>query len=159
MRFALEARPGQVAYDLVSAERLLRAVDGMEELGFALCPAHFHWQGVDPCEFARAFPDRILQVTLRDAAVTLTGRNSILNAHLPPGDGRRGWSYRVAGRGGVDWEALVRTLNEIGCYGVWSVNPADPAMERDFAAAEAAGFARRLDFPAADGGTSAAFGE
>jgi sugar phosphate isomerase/epimerase len=158
LRFALEARPGQIAYDLLSAERLLRAVDGMEALGFAFCPAHFHWQGLDPCEFARAFPDRLFQVTLRDAAVTLTGRNSILSAHLPPGDGRRGWSYRLVGRGGIDWEALVRTLNEIGCHVVWSVNAADPGMERDFAAAEAASFARRLDFPCMNGG-DAAFGD
>lgn len=162
LRFALEARPGQVAYDLVSAERLLRAVDGVEELGFAFCPAHFHWQGIDPCEFLRAFPDRIFQVTLRDVAVSLSGRNSLLAAHLPPGDHRRGWSFRVAGRGNVDWEAVVRTLNDVGCHQVWSVSALDPAMERDFAAMEVASLARRLDFPLADGGVfgpGSAFGD
>jgi hypothetical protein len=57
---------------------------------------------------------------------------------------------------------VVRTLNDVGCYQVWSVNALDPAMERDFAAMEVASLARRMDFPPADGsafGSGSAFGD
>ena len=37
-------------------------------------PATCIWQGVDPVEFIRAFPDRIYHVHVKDAIVTLNGR-------------------------------------------------------------------------------------
>src|SRR5439155_8349797 len=46
VRFALEVHPGQIAFDLYSAERALAAVEGREEFGFLFDPAHLHWQGV-----------------------------------------------------------------------------------------------------------------
>src|SRR5262249_1490271 len=113
LRFALEVHPGQIAFDLYSAERALEAVDGRGEFGFLVDPSHFHWQGVDPVEFLRRFPDRIYHVHVKDTAVTLNGRSSILNSHLPYGDPRRGWDFRAPGRGGVDWEAVIRALAEI----------------------------------------------
>lgn len=146
VKFAAEVHPGQVAFDLYSAEMALDALGGREEFGFLFDPSHLHWQGVDPVEFLRRFPDRIYHVHVKDAALTLNGRSGILNSYLPPGDARRGWHFRSPGRGGIDWEAVVRTLNEIGYDGPLAVEWKDPAMNRDYGAEDACKFVKRLNF-------------
>jgi sugar phosphate isomerase/epimerase len=148
LRYACEVHPGQLAYDFYSAERVLDALDGRPEFGFLLDPSHFHWQGVDPVAFIRRFPDRIFHVHVKDAAITLDGRSGLLNSYLPPGDPRRGWHSRSPGRGGVDWEALIRALNEVGYDGSLAVEWSDAGMDRAFGAEEACRFVRRLDFEA-----------
>jgi sugar phosphate isomerase/epimerase len=160
IRYALEVHPGQIAFDLYTAERALEAVDGREEFGFLFDPSHFHWQGLDPVEFLRKFPDRIYHVHIKDTAVTLNGRTSLLNSHLPYGDPRRGWDFRGPGRGGIDWEGVIRALNEIGYDGPLAVEFKDAAVEREYGAEEACQFVKRLDFePArrAGGGERSAF--
>jgi sugar phosphate isomerase/epimerase len=146
LRYAFEVHPGQLAFDLYSAEMVLDAVDGREEFGFTLDPSHLHWIGVDPVEFVRRFRDRIYHVHIKDLAIALNGRNSLLNSYLPKGDPRRGWNYRSPGRGGVDWEAFIRSLNEIGYDGALAVEWSDSGMDPDFGADEACKFVRRLDF-------------
>jgi sugar phosphate isomerase/epimerase len=146
LRFALEVHPGQVAFDLYSAEMVLDAVDGRDELGFTLDPSHLAWQGVDPLEFLRRFPDRIYHVHIKDLALTLNGRSGVLNSYLPVGDARRGWEHRCPGRGGVDWEAFIRGLSAIGYDGPLSVEFSDPLMQREYGAEEACQFVKRLDF-------------
>lgn len=146
VKFALEVQPGQVAFDLYSAEMLLNALDGREELGFTFDPSPLHWQGLDPVEFLRRFPDRIFHVHARDAVVTLNGRSGILNSYLPSGDPRRGWEFRAPGHGGIDWEAVVRGLNEINYDGPLSVEYQDSGMDRDFGAEDACKFMKRIDF-------------
>ena len=74
VRFALEVHPTEIAFDLYTAERALAAIDRREEFGFNFDPSHLLWQGVDPVEFIRAFPDRIYHVHVKDAIVTLNGR-------------------------------------------------------------------------------------
>lgn len=147
LRFALEVHPGQVAFDLYSAELVLEALEGREEFGFTFDPSHLHWQGVDPVEFLRRFPDRIYHVHVKDLALTLNGRSGVLNSYLPPGDSRRGWHYRAPGHGGLDWENIVRALNDIGYDGPLSVEFSDAGMDRDHGAEEACKFVGRLDFP------------
>ena len=93
-RFAFEVGPGQIAFDLYSAEMVLDALNGREEFGFLFDPSHLHWQGLDPVEFLRRFPDRIHHVHVTDATLTLNGRSSILSSYLPAGDPRRGWDFR-----------------------------------------------------------------
>ena len=82
VKFALEVHPAEIAFDLLTARRALAALDTREEFGFTLNPAQLIWQGVDPVEFVRAFPDRIFHVHLTDAVVTLDGRSGILASHL-----------------------------------------------------------------------------
>jgi sugar phosphate isomerase/epimerase len=147
IRFALEVHPGQVAFDLYSAEMVLEALDGREEFGFTFDPSHFFWQGVDPAEFVRRFPDRIFHVHIKDAAMTLNGRTGVLNAYQPYGDIRRGWEFRAPGHGGIDWESLIRALNAIHYEGPLSVEWSDPSMNREHGAEEACKFVKRLDFP------------
>lgn len=146
VRFAAEIHPGQVAFDLYSAEMALDALGGREEFGFTLDPSHLHWQGVDPVECVRRFPDRIYHVHVKDVALTLNGRTGLLNSYLPHGDPRRGWHFRSPGRGGVDWEALIRALHEIGYAGPLSIEWKDSAMSREQGVEEACKFVKRLDF-------------
>jgi sugar phosphate isomerase/epimerase len=157
IKFALEVHPGQIAFDLYSAERALEAINRREEFGFLFDPSHFHWQGLDPVEFLRQFPDRIFHVHLKDAALTLNGRSSILNSYLPYGDSRRGWDFRAPGRGGIDWEGVMRALHEIGYEGPLAVEFKDAAVQREFGAQEACQFAKRLDFEQAPRGNGPAF--
>jgi sugar phosphate isomerase/epimerase len=146
LKLACVLRPGQLAFDLYSAEMLIDSVAGREELGFALDPAQLHWQGVDPVEVVRRFPDRIFLVHVTDAAISLNGRSGLLNSYWPSGDSRRGWDYRSPGHGGIDWEALIRTLNEVGYNGPLAVDWADPGMSREYGAEDACRFVQRLDF-------------
>src|SRR6185436_19219822 len=157
VRFALEVHPTEIAFDLYSAQRSLEALDRREEFGFNFDPSHLIWQGVDPVEFLRAFPDRIYHVHVKDAIVTLNGRTGILASHLNFGDARRGWEIRSPGRGGVNFEEIIRALNAIGYQGPLSVEWEDVGMDREAGAKEAAEFVKRLDFSPSARAFDAAF--
>jgi sugar phosphate isomerase/epimerase len=146
VKFALEVHPTEIAFDLYSAERALEAVEHREEFGFNFDPSHLQWQGVDPVEFICAFPDRIFHVHMKDAIVTLNGRSGILGSHLNFGDPRRGWEFRSLGRGSVNFEEIIRALNQIGYKGPLSVEWEDAGMDRDHGAKEACDFVRKIDF-------------
>lgn len=146
VRFACEVHPGQLAFDLYSAEVVLDALHGREEFGWTFDPSHLHWQGVDPVEFLRRFPDRIFHVHVKDAVLTLNGRAGVLPGYWPSGDPRRGFQFRSPGRGGVDWDAILRALNDIGYDGPLAVDWHDPGMNREYGAADAVQFLKRLDF-------------
>jgi sugar phosphate isomerase/epimerase len=159
VRFALEVHPTEIAFDLYSAQRALEVLDRREEFGFNFDPSHLLWQGIDPVEFLRAFPDRIYHVHVKDAVVTLNGRTGILGSHLEFGDPRRGWEFRSPGRGGVDFEEIIRALNQIKYEGPLSVEWEDIGMDREVGAKEACEFVRNLDFRPSSVAFDAAFAE
>jgi sugar phosphate isomerase/epimerase len=159
VKFAFEVHPGQIAFDLYTAEMALDALGGREEFGFTVDPSHLHWQGIDPGEFIRRFGDRIYHVHIKDVVLTLNGRNGLLGSYLPYGDPRRGWDFRSPGRGGIDWETFIRALNDVGYEGALSVEWKDSGLDREFGAAEACKFVRRLDFEPARRGGDQAFRE
>ena len=148
IKFAFEVHPGQIAFDLYSAEMALEALDGREEFGFTFDPSHLHWQGVDPVEFIRRFGSRIFHVHVKDAVLALNGRTGLLGSYLPPGDPRRGWDFRSPGHGGLDWGPIVRALNEAGYEGPLAVDWKDSGMDRAFGAEDACKFLKRLGFRA-----------
>ncbi|MEQ8847401.1 sugar phosphate isomerase/epimerase [Botrimarina sp.] len=159
VRFGLEVHPTEIAFDIYTAERALQAVGRREAFGFNFDPSHLMWQGVDPVEFIRAFPDRQYHVHIKDAIVTLGGRQGILASHLNFGDPRRGWDFRSPGRGGVNFEEIIRALNVIGYQGPLSVEWEDSGMDREHGAREAAEFVKRLDFAPSDVAFDAAMAE
>ncbi|MBV1929302.1 MAG: sugar phosphate isomerase/epimerase [Gammaproteobacteria bacterium] len=157
VRFALEVHPTEIAYDLITFEHALRALDEHPAFGINFDPSHLIWQGIDPVNLINRFPDRIFHVHMKDAARTLDGTNSILGGHLGFGDHRRGWDFRSLGRGEVDFEEIIRALNRV-CYdGPLSVEWEDSAMDREHGACEAAEFVRQIDFPSSDQAFDAAF--
>ncbi len=159
VKFALEVHPTEIAFDLYSAQRALEALDHREEFGFNFDPSHLHWQGVDSVEFIRAFPDRIYHVHIKDSIVTLDGKSGILTSHLNFGDPRRGWDFRSPGRGGVNFEEIIRALNEIGYSGPLSVEWEDMGMDRDHGAQEACENVRKMDFARSELAFDAAFAD
>jgi sugar phosphate isomerase/epimerase len=146
VKFAFEVHPGQIAFDLYSTERVLDALHGRDEFGLLFDASHLHWQGIDPVEFVRRFADRIYHVHFKDVALTLNGRSGLLGSYLPLGDPRRGWDFRAPGHGGIDWEGVIRALNEIGYEGPLAVELKDAGMSREHGADEACKFVKRLDF-------------
>jgi sugar phosphate isomerase/epimerase len=146
VKFALEVHPTEIAFDIYTAQMALEAIDHRKEFGFNFDPSHLLWQGVDPVEFIRAFPDRIYHAHIKDATTKLNGRSGILASHLNFGDPRRGWDFRSPGRGNVNFEEIIRALNDVGYQGPLSVEWEDSGMEREFGAREAAEFVKRMDF-------------
>ncbi|KAA0135382.1 sugar phosphate isomerase/epimerase [Gimesia benthica] len=159
IKFALEVHPTEIAFDIYSAEAALKALDNREEFGFNFDPSHLIWQGVDPVEFIRYFPDRIYHAHMKDASVTLNGRTGILTSHLPFGDQRRGWDFRSVGRGGVRFEEIIRALNDIGYAGPLSIEWEDMGMNREMGAREACQFTKNVDFAPSDIAFDGAFGD
>ena len=159
VRFALEVHPTEIAFDIVTTERAVAALDGHAAFGFNYDPSHLAYQGVDYIEFIRSFGDRIAHVHMKDVWwSSRPAEAGVYGGHTDFGDGRRFWDFRSLGRGRVDFEEVVRALNRTGYAGPLSVEWEDSGMDREHGAEEACGFVRRLAFPPSDSAFDAAFG-
>jgi sugar phosphate isomerase/epimerase len=150
VRFGLEVHPTEIAYDFVTTEKTLAALDRREAFGINLDPSHFVPQFLDPAAFALEFADRIYHVHVKDAKRRLDGRRSILASHLNFGDERRGWDFVSPGHGDVDFEEFIRALNRIGYAGPLSIEWEDSGMDRVYGARDALDFVRKTDFAPSD---------
>ncbi len=150
VKFGLEVHPTEIAFDLYTAKRLLEKFKNRSTLGLNFDPSHLLWQGMEPHLFIREFKDRIYHVHLKDAAVTLDGKAGILGSHLPFGDLRRGWNFRSLGHGDVDFEEIIRELNDIGYKGPLSVEWEDNGMDREFGARESVEYVKSINFSPSD---------
>lgn len=159
VRYALEAHPTEIAYDIYTAEKTLEVLNHRPEFGFNFDPSHFIHQLFDPVAFIMRFPDRIYHVHVKDSRTNLNGMNSILASHLGFGDPRRGWDFVSPGRGGLDLDRMVRALNHAGYNGPLSVEWEDSGMNREFGAAEACQFVRKHNFAPSEVAFDAAFAE
>lgn len=158
VRFALEVHPTEIAFDLVTAERALAAVDAHPAFGFNFDPSHFAYQGADYVAFLAALGHRVLHCHVKDVWwAHAPGASGVFGGHLDFGDPRRRWDFRSPGRGRVDFEAVVRGLNRAGYAGPLSVEWEDPEMDREAGAAEACALVRRLDFARAGQAFDSAF--
>jgi len=157
VRFALEVHPTEIAFDIITAKRALEAIGRRKTFGFNFDPSHLHWQFVDPVRFINEFSDRIYHVHMKDASRQLDGRTGILASHLNFGHPERGWDFRSLGRGGVDFEEIIRALNRIGYSGPLSVEWEDSGMDREHGAKEACRFVKRIDFEPSKVAFDAAF--
>ena len=157
VKFALEVHPTEIAFDIITAKRALEAIGNREAFGFNFDPSHLHWQMVDPVCFLDEFSDRIYHVHMKDAALQLNGRTGILASHLNFGHPERGWDVRSLGRGGVNFEEIIRTLNQIGYTGPLSVEWEDSGMDREHGAKEACEFVKKIDFKPSQVAFDAAF--
>lgn len=145
-RFACEIGPAQTAFDQTTTEATLQALEGHPAFGLAFTPAALHWQGADPCEYVRAYGERIWHVLVQDAAVTLNSRSSLIGSLLPAGHPQRGWNYRTLGQGNIDWPTLMRALHHARYSGPLTLAYVDADIDRDYGAAESAPLLRRLSF-------------
>ena len=157
VRYALEAHPSEIAYDIYTGEKTLAALNNRPAFGFNFDPSHFVHQQFDPVNFIRRFPDRIYHVHIKDSKVKLDGHTSILGSHLGFGDYRRGWDFVSPGHGDVDLEAIIRELNRIGYQGAAVGGMEDSGMNREHGAAEAVDFVKSTDFTPSNVAFDAAF--
>ena len=148
VRLALEVHPSEIAFDYWTTQKLLDVFDRRPTLGINFDPSHLVWQGIDPAQFLYDFRDRIYHVHIKDVKKNLNGRNGILGSFITFGDQRRGWNFVSPGHGDVDFDNIIRMLNQIGYGGPLSVEWEDSGMERVFGATEAYAFIKRLNFSA-----------
>jgi sugar phosphate isomerase/epimerase len=147
IKFALEVHPTEIAFDIASAQRALEALDFHPSFGFNYDPSHLGYQGVDYVAFLRKFKDRIFHVHMKDVYWSKTPTEAgVFGGHTNFGDPRRYWEFRSLGRGSINFEEIIRALNEINYQGPLSVEWEDIGMDREYGATEAAAFVRRLDF-------------
>lgn len=157
VKFALEAHPSEIAYDIYTAEKTLAALHHHPAFGFNFDPSHFIHQLFDPAKFIDHFPDRIYHVHVKDSKVRLDGTRSILGSHLNFGDSRRGWDFVSPGHGDLDMDEMIRALNRAHYTGPLSVEWEDSGMNREFGATEACAWVKKHDFTPSNVAFDAAF--
>ncbi|MCD6288998.1 MAG: sugar phosphate isomerase/epimerase [Anaerolineae bacterium] len=160
VKFALEVHPTEIAFDIASAQRALDVIGHREAFGFNYDPSHLGYQGVDYVRFIRVFRNRIYHVHMKDVYWSSTPTEAgVFGGHLNFGDSRRYWDFRSLGRGRIQFEEIIRALNEIGYEGPLSVEWEDSGMDRIHGATEAAAFVKRIDFEPSQVAFDAAFAE
>lgn len=158
IKFGLEVHPTEIAFDIASAERALEAIDYHPAFGFNYDPSHLGYQGVDYVKFIRKFGERIFHVHVKDVGWSRTPTEAgVFGGHLSFGDSRRYWDFRSCGRGRIDFEEIIRALNEVGYNGPLSIEWEDSGMDREHGATESCAFTKRLDFAPAGAAFDAAF--
>jgi sugar phosphate isomerase/epimerase len=147
VKFALEAHPTEIAYDIPTAELAVEALKGRTAFGFNYDPSHFGYQGVDYVAFITRFSERIYHVHMKDVWWSHKATEAgVFGGHLNFGDRRRFWDFRSLGRGRINFEEIIRALNAINYQGPLSVEWEDSGMDREFGATEACAFVKRMDF-------------
>jgi sugar phosphate isomerase/epimerase len=158
IKFGLEAHPTEIAFDIASAQRALKAINNHPAFGFNFDPSHFGYQGVDYVKFIYSFSDKIFHVHMKDAGWSKVPVDAgVFGGHTDFGTKGRYWDFRSLGRGDVNFEEIIRALNRIGYKGPLSVEWEDSGMDREFGAKEAASFVRKMDFPVSSVAFDAAF--
>jgi sugar phosphate isomerase/epimerase len=148
IRYALEVHPTEIAFDIASAERALQALDYHPAFGFNYDPSHFGYQGVDYVKFIYQFKDRIFHVHMKDVAWGIgDGTAGVFGGHVDFHKPSRYWDFKSVGRGNINFERIIRALNDIEYGGPLSVEWEDGAMDREFGATESAAFVKKIDFP------------
>jgi sugar phosphate isomerase/epimerase len=147
VNFALEVHPTEIAFDIASAERAVKALRGHKRFGFNYDPSHLGYQGVDYVKFIRTFHDRIFHAHMKDVWWGHgNGDVGVFGGHVSFGDARRFWDFRSVGRGDINFEEIIVALNDIGYDGPLSVEWEDSRMDRIHGATESAAFCKDLDF-------------
>lgn len=160
VRFALEVHPTEIAFDTVTAERALQAVGYHPAFGFNYDPSHLGYQNVDYVDFLYTFADRIFHVHMKDVWWADQPRKcGTFGGHLKFGDHRRSWNFRSMGHGRINFEEIIRGLNDIGYNGPLSVEWEDSGMDRIQGATESCQYVRKVDFAPSAVAFDAAFEE
>jgi sugar phosphate isomerase/epimerase len=156
--FALEVHPTEIAFDIASARRTLKAINFHSNFGFNYDPSHLGYQGVDYVKFLHEFSEKIFHVHMKDVGWSIVPAEAgVFGGHTEFGSPGRYWDFRSLGHGNIDFEEIIRALNRIGYKGPLSVEWEDSGMEREHGAKEACEFVRSIDFPSSNIAFDAAF--
>lgn len=121
---------GNIAISPVMWRRIFERLDS-DKLGIAYDPSHLVWEMVDPYAPIDEFRDRIFHVHAKDAAIDREqlAQTGILTDFS-------WWSYRIPGRGELDWKKLLGMLKANGYDGTISLEHEDAAYEGTLEAVE-----------------------
>jgi sugar phosphate isomerase/epimerase len=156
--FALEVHPTEIAFDIASTRRTLKALKNHSNFGFNFDPSHMGYQGVDYIQFLLEFGEKIFHVHMKDVGWSkVPVEAGVFGGHTEFGTLGRFWDFRSLGHGNIDFESMIRTLNRINYKGPLSVEWEDGGMDREFGAKEACEFVRKVDFPSSNIAFDAAF--
>ena len=110
--------------------------------------------------FIRKFGDRIFHVHMKDVGWSEVPMEAgVFGGHVPFGDSRRFWDFRSVGRGQIDFEEIIRALNQAGYQGPLSVEWEDSGMDREYGAMESCDFCKEIDFSPSNVAFDDAFSE
>jgi sugar phosphate isomerase/epimerase len=108
VKYALEVHPTEIAFDIATARRALKAVNNHPAFGFNYDPSHLAYQGVDYVKFIYEFADRIFHVHMKDVYWSdQPGDIGVFGGHTEFGDNRRFWNFRSLGRGRINFENII----------------------------------------------------
>lgn len=121
---------GNIAISPVMWRRLFERLDS-DRLGIAYDPSHLVWEMIDPYAPIDEFRNRIFHVHAKDAAIDRKqlAQTGILTDFS-------WWSYRIPGRGELDWKKLLGMLQKNGYDGTISLEHEDAAYEGSLEAVE-----------------------
>lgn len=121
---------GNIAISPVMWRRIFERLDS-DKLGITYDPSHLVWEMVDPYAPIDEFKDRIFHVHAKDAAIDREqlAQTGILTDFS-------WWSYRIPGRGELDWKKLLGMLKANGYDGTISLEHEDAAYEGTLEAVE-----------------------
>ena len=145
VKFALEVHPTEIAYNIETAERAIKALDGRKTFGFNFDPSHFIWQLIDPVIFIKKFGDRIYHAHAKDGE--LQKDELPRSGVIPTGSWMRidrGFRFRVPGWGDVNWKRIITALLEVRYDYVLSFEHEDPVMSPEDGAEKCIQFLKPL---------------
>ena len=132
VRLCLENCPlmGNIAISPVMWKKLFERLPS-DHLGLAYDPSHLVWEMIDPYTPLLEFKDKIFHVHAKDTAIDRVklARTGILTDF-------NWWSYRIPGRGELDWRRLLGQLIAEGYDGTLSLEHEDAAYEGSVEAVE-----------------------
>ena len=121
---------GNIAISPVMWKKLFERLPS-DHLGLAYDPSHLVWEMIDPYTPLLEFKDKIFHVHAKDTAIDRVklARTGILTDFS-------WWSYRIPGRGELDWRKLLGQLIAEGYDGTLSLEHEDAAYEGSVEAVE-----------------------
>lgn len=147
IKFAFETHPSEIAYDYYSLKRLVEELGHHNAFALNFDPSHIFWQGIDPCIFLQDFIPMVVNVHIKDIAVYCDGRSGILGSHLPFGNTKRAWNFASPGHGQINFERIMRILNENNYAGDLTIEWEDNGMDRYYGVRDAFNFVKNLAYP------------
>ena len=114
---------GNIAISPVMWQRIFERLPS-DKLGLAYDPSHLVWEMIDPYSPIEEFGDKIFHFHAKDTAIDRAqlARTGILTDFS-------WWTYRIPGRGELDWQRIFALLKKIGYDGTIRIEHEDADYE------------------------------
>jgi sugar phosphate isomerase/epimerase len=136
LRFGLEVHPTEIAFDTVTARRILGKIN-RNEFGVNGDVSHLGWQGIDYIAFTAEMTKNgaMTHSHMKDVAWDLKGNSGnvsgSLGGNLPFGHEDRYWDFRSIGRGMIDNAGVINALTSNGYTGPLSIEWEDALLKKE----------------------------